>query len=132
MVPMEHRISAKDLARRLGDVLGRVRYRGDSFVVDRNGEAVARGACGRGPPRRDPRPGFRGRPRAQRTRRRAAGVRVGLVIDTSALVALERAETVWERLIPPELAVEEAVLPAIVYPELLAGVHLADTPARAA
>ncbi len=39
---MEHRISATDLARRLGDVLGRVRYRGDSFVVDRNGEAVAR------------------------------------------------------------------------------------------
>ena len=57
---------------------------------------------------------------------------MGLVIDTSALVALERAETDWERLIPPELAVEEAVLPAIVYAELLAGVHLADTPARAA
>ena len=39
---MEHRITATDLARRLGDVLGRVRYRGDSFVVERNGEAVAR------------------------------------------------------------------------------------------
>lgn len=39
---MEHRISATDLARRVGDVLGRVRYRGDSFVVERNGEAVAR------------------------------------------------------------------------------------------
>ena len=41
-VCMEHRISATELARRLGDVLGRVRYRGDSFVVERNGEPVAR------------------------------------------------------------------------------------------
>ena len=39
---MEHRISATELARRLGDVLARVRYRSDSFVVDRNGEPVAR------------------------------------------------------------------------------------------
>ena len=39
---MEHRISATELARRLGDVLGRVRYRGDSFVVERNGDSVAR------------------------------------------------------------------------------------------
>lgn len=39
---MEYRISATELARRVGDVLGRVRYRGDTFVVDRNGEAVAR------------------------------------------------------------------------------------------
>jgi prevent-host-death family protein len=39
---MELRISATDLARRLGDVLGRVRYRGDSFVVERNGDPVAR------------------------------------------------------------------------------------------
>jgi prevent-host-death family protein len=39
---MENRISATDLARRLGDVLGRVRYRGDSYVVERNGEPVAR------------------------------------------------------------------------------------------
>ncbi|MGH7544680.1 MAG: type II toxin-antitoxin system Phd/YefM family antitoxin [Gemmatimonadota bacterium] len=39
---MEHKISATELARRLGDVLGRVRYRGDSFLVERNGEAVAR------------------------------------------------------------------------------------------
>lgn len=39
---MEHRIAATDLARRLGDVLGRVRYRGDSFVVERNGTPVAR------------------------------------------------------------------------------------------
>lgn len=39
---MEYRISATDLARRAGEVLGRVRYRGDSFVVDRNGDPVAR------------------------------------------------------------------------------------------
>lgn len=39
---MEHRISSTDLARRLGDILGRIRYLGDSFVVERNGEAVAR------------------------------------------------------------------------------------------
>ena len=39
---MEHRITATDLARRLGDVLARVRYRGDTFVIERNGDAVAR------------------------------------------------------------------------------------------
>ena len=39
---MEERISATELARRLGDFLGRVRYRGDSFVVEKNGTAVAR------------------------------------------------------------------------------------------
>lgn len=39
---MESRISATELARRLGDVLGRIRYRGDWFVVERNGEPVAR------------------------------------------------------------------------------------------
>jgi antitoxin (DNA-binding transcriptional repressor) of toxin-antitoxin stability system len=39
---MERHISATELARRLGDVLGRVRYRGDSFVIERNGSAVAR------------------------------------------------------------------------------------------
>ena len=39
---MESTISATELARKLGDVLGRIRYRGDSFVVERNGEPVAR------------------------------------------------------------------------------------------
>lgn len=39
---MEHRISATELARTLGDVLARVRYRGDSFLVERNGDPVAR------------------------------------------------------------------------------------------
>src|SRR6266849_5110063 len=39
---MERVISATALARRLGDVLGRIRYRGESFVIERNGVAVAR------------------------------------------------------------------------------------------
>ncbi len=36
------RISATELARRLGDVLARVRYREESFVVERGGKPVAR------------------------------------------------------------------------------------------
>jgi prevent-host-death family protein len=39
---MEHRISSTDLVRRLGDVLARVRYLGDSFIVERSGEPIAR------------------------------------------------------------------------------------------
>ncbi|MGH7267195.1 MAG: type II toxin-antitoxin system Phd/YefM family antitoxin [Candidatus Rokuibacteriota bacterium] len=39
---MEYRISATELARRLGDILGRIRYRGDTFVVERNGDPIAR------------------------------------------------------------------------------------------
>jgi antitoxin (DNA-binding transcriptional repressor) of toxin-antitoxin stability system len=39
---VDHKISATELARKLGDVLGRVRYRGDSFLVERSGAAVAR------------------------------------------------------------------------------------------
>jgi prevent-host-death family protein len=39
---MANRISATELARKLGDVLGRVRYRGESFIVERNGAPVAR------------------------------------------------------------------------------------------
>ena len=39
---MESTISATELARKLGDVLGRIRYRGESFVVERNGEPIAR------------------------------------------------------------------------------------------
>ena len=39
---MESRISATELARRLGDVIGRVRYRRESFVVVKNGDPVAR------------------------------------------------------------------------------------------
>lgn len=39
---MEHRITATELARSLGDVLGRVRFRHDAFLVERNGQVVAR------------------------------------------------------------------------------------------
>jgi prevent-host-death family protein len=41
-IMVTHRISATELARKLGDVLGRVRYRGESFIVERNGTPVAR------------------------------------------------------------------------------------------
>jgi len=36
------KISATMLARQLGDILGRIRYRGESFEVERNGVVVAR------------------------------------------------------------------------------------------
>ena len=39
---MEHAISSTELARSLGDVLARVRYRHDSFIIERNGKPVAR------------------------------------------------------------------------------------------
>lgn len=39
---MEHRIPASLLARRLADVLSRVRYRGDTFLVERHNVAIAR------------------------------------------------------------------------------------------
>ena len=39
---MESRISATLAARTFSDVLGRVRYRGETFVVERGGEAVCR------------------------------------------------------------------------------------------
>lgn len=48
---MEHRITATELARNVGDVLGRIRYRGDSFLVERNGEVVARITPAPGQPR---------------------------------------------------------------------------------
>ena len=55
---------------------------------------------------------------------------MGLVIDTSALVSLERAGQAWDAALGT--AVEEPVgIPAIVYAELLAGAHLADNPTRA-
>ena len=56
---------------------------------------------------------------------------MGLVIDTSALVAIERSTTPWEQALP-SISDEPVVLPAIVYAELLVGVHLADTPSSAA
>jgi len=39
---MDHRISATELARQLGDVLGRIRYRGDRFVIEKHGVPLAR------------------------------------------------------------------------------------------
>lgn len=62
---------------------------------------------------------------------------MGLVIDTSALIALERRATSfsreadWAELLPL-LAAEPVAIPAIVVAELLSGVALADTAIRAA
>jgi tRNA(fMet)-specific endonuclease VapC len=56
---------------------------------------------------------------------------VGLVIDTSALVAIERAGSDWEVLLSDH-GDEGVTLPAIVYGELLVGVRLAGSRARAA
>jgi antitoxin (DNA-binding transcriptional repressor) of toxin-antitoxin stability system len=39
---MVTRIAATRLARGLGDVLGRIRYRGESFLIERNGVVVAK------------------------------------------------------------------------------------------
>ena len=55
---------------------------------------------------------------------------MGLVIDTSALVALEREGDAWEPLLA-RFADEPVAVPAIVCAELLAGVRLADTTVRA-
>ena len=54
---------------------------------------------------------------------------MALLIDTSALVALERSRTPWADSVPDN---ESASIPAIVYAELLVGVHLADSRQRAA
>ncbi|MGQ0815361.1 MAG: PIN domain-containing protein [Gemmatimonadota bacterium] len=56
---------------------------------------------------------------------------MGIVIDTSALVAAERHGLGWESLLG-SLRGEPATLPAIVYAEMLVGVALANTPERAA
>ena len=53
---------------------------------------------------------------------------MGLLIDTSAVVALERGASSWEE----ALSGEPVAVPSIVYAELLVGVRLADTPERAA
>ena len=55
---------------------------------------------------------------------------MGLVIDTSALVAVERQPLAWDGMLS-NLGKEAVVLPAIVYGELLVGVQLADAAARA-
>jgi prevent-host-death family protein len=38
---MTTKITATELARNLSDILNRVRYRGERFLVERNGETVA-------------------------------------------------------------------------------------------
>lgn len=38
---METRITATELAKSLSDILNRVRYRGERFLIERNGEPVA-------------------------------------------------------------------------------------------
>ncbi len=38
---METRITATQLARSLSDILNRVKYRGERFIIERNGEPVA-------------------------------------------------------------------------------------------
>ena len=53
------------------------------------------------------------------------------MIDTSALVAAERAGDAWERALAG-LGEEPVALPAIVYAELLVGVELANAGGRAA
>ena len=53
------------------------------------------------------------------------------MIDTSALVAVERASATWEAALST-LGNEPAALPAIVCAELLTGVRLARSAARAA
>lgn len=55
---------------------------------------------------------------------------MGLVVDTSALVAVERAGTQWGAL-ASALGDEPLALPAVVYAETLVGVFLADTVERA-
>ncbi len=55
---------------------------------------------------------------------------MGLVIDTSALIAWERAgESIDLSNLPAD---EELILPSVVWAEALVGVRLADTPDRAA
>ncbi len=38
---METKITATELSRTLSDILSRVRYRGERFLIERNGEPVA-------------------------------------------------------------------------------------------
>jgi antitoxin (DNA-binding transcriptional repressor) of toxin-antitoxin stability system len=47
---METTITATELAKRLSDVLNRVKYRGERFVVQRNGETIATIAPAKGQP----------------------------------------------------------------------------------
>ncbi len=55
---------------------------------------------------------------------------MGLILDTSALVAWERARNAGQNVVLDES--EELMMPAIVWAEALAGVRLADSAAQAA
>ncbi len=37
----EIHVSSTELVRSIGDILGRLRYRGDSFIVEKNGKPIA-------------------------------------------------------------------------------------------
>lgn len=39
---MKNTVTATELARNVGDILARIRYRHESFIIERNGKAVAR------------------------------------------------------------------------------------------
>ncbi len=56
---------------------------------------------------------------------------MGLVIDTSALVAVERSDSRTFEARLAAIADERLVIAAVGYAELLVGVHLADSPSRA-
>ena len=55
---------------------------------------------------------------------------MGLILDTSALVAWERAENAGQVVALGDD--EQLIMPAVVWAEALAGVRLADSAARAA
>ena len=55
---------------------------------------------------------------------------MGLILDTSALIAWERADNAGQTLALD--SGEELIMPAVVWAEALAGVRLADSAARAA
>ncbi len=55
---------------------------------------------------------------------------MGIVLDTSALIAAERSSASLEDALG-EAVSEHAVIPAVVYAELMVGVLLADTESRA-
>ena len=39
---MKNTVTATELARNVGDILARIRYRHESFIIERNGKAIAR------------------------------------------------------------------------------------------
>lgn len=54
---------------------------------------------------------------------------MGIVIDTSAMIALERSRASRDAILE-EAGEEPVILPPIVWGELMAGVHLADSVPR--